>query len=180
MSKVPAISLAMLLAASAYGAKTFDIYFIDVEGGQATLLVSPSGQSMLIDTGFAGNGGRDADRIAAASKAAGVKRIDYLMISHFHGDHVGGVANLEQRLPIVNFLDHGDPVDTKAYPEAYVAAFSKGQHKTITPGMNVPIKDLKVTVVQAGGEPINRHGEANPFCAGLTPHPNDEKGEMGE
>ena len=91
MTQVHAIRLVLLwaaLAAAAHAAKTFDIYFIDVEGGQSTLLVSPSGQSLLIDTGFAGNGGRDADRIAAAAKAAGVKRIDYLLISHFHGEGI--------------------------------------------------------------------------------------------
>jgi beta-lactamase superfamily II metal-dependent hydrolase len=183
MIKVHAIRIAVLgaaLAAAAHAAKTFDIYFIDVEGGQSTLLVSPSGQSLLIDAGFAGNGGRDADRIAAAAKAAGVKRIDYLLITHFHPDHVGGVSNLLERLPVVNFLDHGDPVDTKAYPEAYVTAFEKGQHKTVSPGMAIPVKDLNVTVVAAGGQAINRRGEPNSFCAGLTPHPNDEKGEMGE
>lgn len=183
MSKVHAIAMPLalaLLALTAHAAKTFDMYFIDVEGGQATLLVSPSGQSMLIDTGYAGNGGRDADRIAAAAKAAGVKKIDFLLISHFHGDHVGGVGNLVERLPVMNFLDHGDPVDTRMYPEAYVAAFEKGQHKTISPGMSIPVKDLNVTVVAAGGAAINRRGDANSFCTGLEAHPDNEKGEMGE
>src|SRR5438046_10504226 len=70
--------------------QSLHIYFIDVEGGQATLLVSPSGESMLVDTGFPGNGGRDADRIAATAKQAGVSRIDYLVVTHYHADHVGG------------------------------------------------------------------------------------------
>src|SRR5262245_36286281 len=75
-------------------AATLDIYFIDVEGGQSTLLVTPAGESLLIDTGYAGNDGRDPKRIAAAARAAGVKQIDYLLVTHFHGDHAGGVPEL--------------------------------------------------------------------------------------
>src|SRR5436853_53426 len=77
-----------------------DIYFVDVEGGQATLIVAPSGQSMLIDTGWPGNGGRDADRIVAAAKLEGLKRIDSLLITHFHTDHVGGIQQLIERIPV--------------------------------------------------------------------------------
>src|SRR6266851_515793 len=119
MKEVPAIRLlfwlaAMLaaLAATAQAAKTLDIYFIDVEGGQSTLLVSPSGQTLLIDTGYAGFSGRDADRIAAAAKLAHVKRIDQLLLTHHHADHAGGVANLLGRLPVGVFLDHGPSVET--------------------------------------------------------------------
>src|SRR6059058_3991176 len=92
--------LGLVSAALVMAAKTLDVYFIDVEGGQATLMVSPSGQSMLVDTGWAGFNNRDADRIAAAAKLAGVKQIDYLVITHFHGDHVGGVPQLAAKLPI--------------------------------------------------------------------------------
>ena len=73
--------------------KALHIYFIDVEGGQATLFVTPAGQSLLIDTGWPGNDGRDADRIVAAAKKAGISKIDYVLITHFHDDHVGGVRN---------------------------------------------------------------------------------------
>src|SRR6266478_8433672 len=107
MKQVPAIRYVILqaallaaLATAAQAAKTLDIYFIDVEGGQSTLVVSPSGQNLLIDTGYAGNSGRDAIRIAAAAKAAGAKKIDTLLITHHHADHVGGVPNLLQRLPV--------------------------------------------------------------------------------
>src|SRR3982751_3031962 len=81
-------------------AKTLDIYFIDVEGGQSTLLVTPSGQSLLIDTGYGGLGNRDPDRILAAARLAGVTRLDYLLITHFHADHAGGAAEVARRLPV--------------------------------------------------------------------------------
>ena len=87
--------------------KPLDIQFIDVEGGQATLIVSPSGESLLVDTGYPGFNGRDADRIAAAVKQAGLSRIDYLIITHYHGDHVGGATALAARVPIRTFVDHG-------------------------------------------------------------------------
>src|ERR1700678_2945210 len=95
----------LLFAASAQAAKTLDIYFIDTEGGQATLVVSPSGQAMLIDTGYAGYGGRDANRIAEAAKLAHVKRIDALFLTHHHADHAGGVKNLLEVLKVESFYD---------------------------------------------------------------------------
>src|SRR4051812_3672013 len=87
-------------------AATLDIYFIDVEGGQSTLIVTPSGESLLVDTGYAGNNGRDPNRIAAAARAAGRSQIDYLLLTHFHGDHAGGVPELSRLLPIRTFIDH--------------------------------------------------------------------------
>ena len=114
MRRVPTTWLFVLLAWAGYAqaAKTLDLYFIDTEGGQATLVVAPSGQSLLIDTGYTGFGGRDTVRIAAAAKDAGVKRIDTLLITHFHDDHVGGVANLLDRFPVATFLDHGPSIET--------------------------------------------------------------------
>src|SRR5258707_13454459 len=96
----------LMLTALLPAAKTLDMYFIDVEGGQATLIVSPTGQSMVVDTGWAGFNRRDAERIGAAAKLAGVKQIDYLGITHYHSDHVGGTAQLAAVLPIKNFVDH--------------------------------------------------------------------------
>src|SRR6201997_2720244 len=99
--------VALLFPSVAFAQHTndFNIYFIDVEGGQSTLFVSPSGQSLLIDTGFPGR--RDAERIASIAKQAGVTEINYLLTTHYHGDHVGGVPELAARLPIRNFIDHG-------------------------------------------------------------------------
>jgi beta-lactamase superfamily II metal-dependent hydrolase len=169
----------VLVAGWAHAAKTLDLYFIDVEGGQATLVVTPSGQSLLVDTGYAGFGGRDAVRIATAAKQAGVKRIDFLLITHFHDDHVGGVRNLLERLPVVEFLDHGPSIESNGYPEEYAAAFAKGQHKVVVPGDKIPLKDVDVTVVAAAGKEIDRRGEPNPSCAGIESRP-EETGENAQ
>ena len=119
-----AMTTAFVLAAAVVvlsaQAATLDIYFIDVEGGQSTLVVTPAGESLLIDAGFPGDGtfasapgdpskARDAQRILAAARDAGVKQIDYLLLTHFHADHDGGVTELSQLLPIKTFIDHGDP-----------------------------------------------------------------------
>ena len=173
--------LLIALLPGAYAAKTLDIYFIDVEGGQSTLLVSPSGQSLLIDAGYTGFGGRDADRIAKAAKTAGVKRIDYLLVTHFHSDHVGGVPNLLERLPVSVFLDHGTSIEENGkYPGPYAAAIAKGEHRVITPGDTIPVKGLDITVLTAAGKVIQRKGDPNPNCAALSPRPEGEGDEAGE
>src|SRR5580698_680610 len=96
-----------LAAASLAAAADLQIYAIDVEGGKSTLFVSPSGESMLVDSGYDGNHNRDADRIVAAARDAGIHQIDYLVITHYHKDHAGGVSQLASKIKIVNFLDHG-------------------------------------------------------------------------
>src|SRR5690349_2693429 len=92
--------------ASGASTTSLRIYFVDVEGGQATLFVTPTGQSLLVDTGWPGFNGRDADRIVAAAKDAGLSKIDYVLITHFHMDHVGGVPQLAERIPIGALIDH--------------------------------------------------------------------------
>src|ERR1700727_3633230 len=101
-------------------AKTLRIFFVDVEGGQATLFLTPAGQSLLIDTGWPGNNGRDADRIVAAAKKAGVSKIDYVLITHFHSDHVGGAPQLAARIPIGTFIDHGENRESNDAPTVQV------------------------------------------------------------
>ena len=152
--------------------KTLDFYFIDVEGGQSTLIVSPSGQSMLIDTGWPENNGRDADRIVAAARAAGVQKIDYLLITHFHVDHMGGVPQLASRIPIGTFIDHGTSVehgkDEDALFQAYVDTRAKGKHVEAKPGDVIPLKGVSVKVLSAAGEeikqPLAGGGQKNGLC----------------
>lgn len=149
--------------------KPLDIYWIDVEGGAATLIVSPSGESFLIDTGWM-VGDRDAKRIYAATQLAGLKKIDYLLISHFHADHVGGLAALSKMIPIGKFYDHGDTIEkeNQQWLDAYKTA-SAGKRTIVKPGDDIPVKGLHVLVVTSDQKilekPVNGGGSANPFCA---------------
>ena len=168
---------ALLLSVSAAApqalARPLEIFFIDVEGGQSTLIVSPSGQSLLIDTGWRGFEGRDADRIVQAAKAAKVHQIDYLLITHYHRDHVGGAPQLADQMKIVNFLDHGpNTEDSKTVKEDYadyVKIIQRGEHTVLKPGDSVPIKGLSVKVLTAAGDhistPLDGAGQPNSYCA---------------
>jgi competence protein ComEC len=175
-------SLILLAAINTLSAQTLHIYAIDVEGGKSTLYVSPSGESMLIDTGYAGNNNRDADRIVAAAKAAGVNRIDYLVVTHYHGDHAGGVPQLTAKMPVGKIFDHGDNIEksnakTVAVYEPFVAVRNKYPHQTVKPGDTIPVKGFEVDVVAAAGESISKPlpgaGQPNPLCASYEPLPPD-------
>jgi competence protein ComEC len=145
------------------------IYSIDVEGGQATLLVSPSKASLLVDTGWPGNNGRDADRIQAAMKDAGITKLDHVLITHFHVDHVGGVPNLVQKVKVGEFLDHGvnreDSDITRHDYAAYVKAIGNTPRRTVHPGDAIDVPGLTTIVLTADGE----HIQAVP---GVKPAPN--------
>ena len=144
------------------------MYWIDAEGGAATLIVSPSGESMLFDTGYE-VGDRDAKRIFAAAQQAGLKQIDYVVISHWHADHVGGLAALAKMIPIGRYFDHGDAVqpEDRQRLEGYkiVAA---GKRTILKPGDNIPLKGVQVQVVASDekllANPVNGGGP-NPLCA---------------
>src|SRR5687768_11729288 len=135
-----------LAAASCFAAKSLDLYFVDVEGGQATLIVTPNKESILVDTGWPGFNGRDADRIKKAAKAAGVKDIDYLILTHYHGDHAGGVTQLLQRLPVKTFIDHGpngeDSTNGKESFAAWEKAVVTGKRLTVKAGDKLPLKGV--------------------------------------
>ena len=169
------IALLLLSASALFGAKQLEVFFIDVEGGQSTLIVSPSGQSLLIDAGWRGFDGRDANRIMEAAKAAKIKQIDYMLTTHYHRDHVGGVPALADKIKIGTFVDHGpnmedDKVVKEDYAD-YVKTLNRGQyqHLVVKPGDSIPIKGLDVKVITAMGEhiqsPLPGGGQANPFCA---------------
>ncbi len=155
--------------------KPLNIYFIDVEGGQATLLVSPTGQSMLVDTGYPGNNNRDVDRVLAMAKQAGVTRLDYLVVTHYHVDHVGNVPALAAKIPIGTFVDHGPTVEpsTKNIYDAYVEARKSGKHLEAKPGDKIPITGLDVTVVSSAGQVLTKSVEGraapNALCSTFQP-----------
>ena len=118
MKRASAIALAVLALTASNPtlgqnapARNLEIHWVDVEGGAATLFISPTGESLLFDTGYPGNGDRDAKRIHAAAQKAGLQRIDHVVISHWHGDHVGGLAALSKMIPLGKFYDHGDGVE---------------------------------------------------------------------
>jgi beta-lactamase superfamily II metal-dependent hydrolase len=172
----------LLLTASALAkSKSLQIYSIDVEGGQSTLIVSPSGQSLLIDTGWPGFAGRDAGRIVAAAKLAGVKQIDYVLITHFHRDHVGGVTALADRIKIGTFVDHGPNMEDSDVTREDYAAYEKllpeAKHLTLKPGDGLPITGITVRALTAAGEHITEPqpgaGEANQYCDGESKPPGD-------
>ena len=182
--------LVLLLCAPAHAAQRLQVYFIDVEGGQATLFVSPSGESLLVDTGFPGFGGRDADRIVSGAKLAGVKQIDFLVITHYHTDHVGGVPQLAARIPIRTFVDHGPSVESGPQADQLVAAYrsvrDKGEHLLAKPGDLIPIRGIEVQVLTAAGDEISRPlpgaGAPNPLCAGAkrkSPDPSENAQSIG-
>src|SRR5271163_2699527 len=146
--------LAALVAAGSSGlvAQTrtsLDIYVVDVEGGNATLFVAPSGESVLIDTGNFGPAPskRDADRIMAAAKDAHLTQIDHLITTHWHGDHFGGMAEVASRIPIREFIDHGPNIQpAEAFDEffakTYPALYGKAKHTVAKPGDTVPVAGL--------------------------------------
>ena len=138
-------------------AKGLQIYFIDVEGGQSTLIVDPANESLLVDTGWPGFNGRDADRIMASAKAAGITHIDYLVITHYHGDHVGGVPQLAGRIKIGTVVDHGPDQEnsdaTRTGYSNYRKALGQSKHLVAKPGDRLPFKgNLKASACGADGD----------------------------
>ena len=171
----PLAFLGALTGAQGQPGKTFDTYVIDVEGGEATLFVSPTGESLLVDTGWPGFDGRDADRILSVAQRAGIKQIDHLAITHYHADHVGGTAQLAARIPIRHFIDRGPNAseDEKTAYDAYAPVRAGGRRTEVKAGDSIAVDGLDVRVIAAGGSvltaPLPGQGASNPFCADFKP-----------
>lgn len=183
------LALTLLFPASAKSApqarRTLQVFFVDVEGGQATLFVTPAGESLLIDTGWPGSDGRDADRIVAAAKKAGITKIDYVLITHFHEDHVGGLPQLVARIPVGTFIDHGENRESTDAPtvqnwQAYqeLLATNKFKRLTVRPGDHLPIQGMQTTVISSDGAVIDHAlpgaGQENTSCKNAEQYPADQ------
>ena len=205
MSRVLTLLFSLSAAVHTAWAEDLQIYFIDVEGGQATLIVTPQRETLLVDAGFAGAGtitsrpgdpstARDPGRIVAAMHDAGVARIDYLLVTHFHRDHIGGIPELAQLVPVGTFVDHGsayppadrakeglvDPLDAAAYDD-YLSVRARGRHLQPQPGDRLPLTGVDATVVSADRQtldaPLPRAGARNVSCAPsplASSYPGDE------
>jgi competence protein ComEC len=162
-------------------AQALRLYFIDVEGGQATLIVAPSGQSMLVDTGWPTDTLRDAGRIAAAVKKAGVGTIDYLVITHYHADHVGGMEQLASRVKFRTVITHGPTTETGKGADTMMATFraamaaSGAKELVVRPGETIPLKGIDVTVLASNRQLIEpaKGAAPNPLCEGVVPRRTD-------
>jgi competence protein ComEC len=166
-----------------------DIYVVDVEGGNATLFVAPSGESLLIDTGNVAPAAaiRDAERIMVAAKDAGLTKIDNLITTHWHGDHYGGMAELAKRIPIRHFIDHGPNVQPNPDVDAFLAnvypkLYADAKHTVAKPGDKIAVAGLDIQVVTSAGEtiktPVAGAGGPNPYCASFKPGDNNAEDPM--
>lgn len=172
-------------ASTPQAGKTLQIYFVDVEGGQATLFVTPAGQSLLIDTGWPGHDGRDADRIIAAAGKAGISKIDLVLLTHFHQDHAGGITQLASKIPLGTVIDHGENREntdaaTEQVWQDYQRFLGKGNVKRIIakPGDNLRIRGIHAKVVSSDGalikKPLRGAGGTNAACKPSGPYPADK------
>jgi beta-lactamase superfamily II metal-dependent hydrolase len=167
------------LVSAAGAATSLETTVIDVEGGKAVLTVSPSGESLLFDLGWPGYGGRDTGRIVEAAKAAGLKQIDYLVVSHYDLDHLGDVPALVAAFPVKHIVDNGSLQSSgkgvDARYKTFAAARDAMDHMSVKPGDKIPIKGLDVTVLEAAGKGIQSAlpgaGAANPACAANPQQP---------
>lgn len=169
--------LILLAPPCCLAAETLDIYVIDTEGGKAMLVVAPSGQSLLVDAGFPGYNDRDAIRIEEVAKAAGVSKLDFLVVTHYDLDHVNNAPATVKRIPTRVFMDHGRPAvrdkATAAAFNAYLDLASQAKRIVLEPGDKIPLKGVEIRVVASAGEaiksPLKHAGALNPFCMGVEP-----------
>jgi beta-lactamase superfamily II metal-dependent hydrolase len=174
MKALAAASIGIALVAAVpqpKNTKSLDIYVADTEGGKAALFVSPSRETLLIDSG--NPGGRDTERIVSMLNDAGVAKIDHLVSTHYHIDHVGGMPELAKRMPIAHYVDHGPSVEEKdqapGFTAAYKALQSQAKHTVVKPGDRIPMAGIDVVVLTAAGQalkkPLAGAGRPNPACS---------------
>ena len=181
MARVLTLALWLALVPAAASAQTLRLFFVDVEGGQATLIVTPAGQSMLVDTGWPTDTSRDAERIAAAMKKAGVSTLDYLVITHYHADHVGGMEQLASRVKFRTVITHGPTTETGKNADTMMATFrnalaaSGAKEHVVKPGDTIPLKGIDVKVLASNRQLIEAPAKsrANAACEGVVPRPAD-------
>ena len=169
--------------------ETLDIYLIDVEGGGATLFVSPAGESLLIDTGNGGqSAARDTRRIMDAMQDAGVAEIDHLITTHWHGDHYGAMQELAGRVPVRHFIDHGPSVESSArvaefLNTTYRVLYQAAEHTVVTPGDRIALAGIDITVLASAKRVIDRPlpggGGPNRYCTDFVPQ-NEDNGENAQ
>ena len=176
--RVLALAACLTAMPALSSAQALRLFFIDVEGGQATLVVTPSGQSLLVDTGWPTEALRDAGRIAAAVKRAGVDTVDYLVITHYHEDHVGGMEQLASRMKFRNVITHGPTTETNKGGEKWMATFraamaaSGAKEIVVKPGDTIPLKGLDVKVLASNRNLIAAPmtgAPPNKLCEGVEP-----------
>jgi beta-lactamase superfamily II metal-dependent hydrolase len=186
LALVVSAAAAQTTAAKPAPGKTLDIYIIDVEGGKATLFITPTGETVLLDSGNPGP--RDQERITSVLTAAGVKQIDFLVTTHYHVDHIGGMQELAKQVPIRHFVDHGPSVEEREQVAGFQAAYAelraKAKHTVAKAGDKLPIAGIDWRVVTSAGKPIKTAlpggGKANPHCADFKPRENLRDPENGQ
>jgi len=165
------VGIAGLLAQARTG--TLSIYYIDTEGGQSTLFVGPAGESLLVDTGNAGE--RDLGRIVETLNTAGVRQIDHLWTTHYHGDHIGALLALARQVPIARFYDHGKPhPNDRIVAAAFLSAYdelTQGKRTIVKPGDTVRMTGVDITTVASANQYIRTNlpggGSQNASCEGV-------------
>ena len=169
-----ALTLAFLLVPAIAAAAQLDLYAIDTEGGKSLLIVSPSGQTMLIDAGYPTPNDRDTNRIVSLAESLGIKSFDIFMPTHYDADHAGNITHVDARIPVKSFVDHGDLIATARDPDrsrfypAYIDNIKGRPRISVKPGDTIPLKGVQITVLTAGGQAWKKPGApANPLCSGV-------------
>ena len=156
-------------------ADTLDIYVVDTEGGKGMIVVTPDGETMLVDAGYPRPDNRDTNRIVETAQSLGIKEFDYILATHYDADHSGNIAAVDARVPGKVFIDHGDispSVRNTSHYQSYIENIGDRKRISVKPGDVLPIEGVRIQVLTSDGdvisEPLPGAGQANPLCAGLT------------